>query len=118
MGQYKTKLQTWRQNKKQKQQMMKLVASVAALALVVSVEGYNEDSGLDKWSPSYFNYRYFPQQTYKRRGEAAQALDISSSQGYNPSWFVGSQGTLYRKRFPSRESWSLPSSTGRSSCAA
>ena len=48
-------------------QTMKLIVEVTALLVVVGVEGYREDNGVNKWSPSYFNYRYFPQpQPYKR----------------------------------------------------
>jgi len=77
-------------------------------------EGYNDDIPLQKWSPEYFQYRFFPTpNNFKRRmpsyiQEYAPGLSFSS---YRPSWRVGAMGTMY-KRGPTRGLQSLERCVG------
>jgi len=85
---------------------MYLQSVVVVLVVVcggVPALGYRDDSPMQKWSPEYFQYRFFPAQTtYKRRmpnyvQEYAPGLSYSS---YRPSWRVGAMGTMYKRTQP------------------
>merc|ERR1712228_512366 len=99
-----------------------LLWGMCCLVLMGSVRGFNDDRPMSKWSPSYFNYRYFPGSTKQNLGPRdveRQVSSYSTPLGYNPSWFVSSLGTTYKRR-PAREDWSSPMSRGivRGSCVS
>ena len=67
----------------------------------VPANGYNDNLPVQKWSPDYFSYRFFPQQktTYKRRMPSyvqsfTPDVELGSSR---PSWHVGDMGTMYKR---------------------
>ena len=72
---------------------------------IYCAHGYRDDLPMQKWSPDYFSYRFFPEdiQTYKRRMPSSVPTyyssylpnaDRGSSQ---PSWHVGDMGTMYKR---------------------
>merc|ERR1711874_581583 len=85
-----------------------ILNNLNALGLLIfflfsSSQGYNDDIPLTKWSPEYFQYRFFPTpNNFKRRMPSyiqeywgGPSLSYTSSR---PSWRVGSMGTMYKRQ--------------------
>merc|ERR1711936_1335590 len=80
-----------------------LLGGLLIAILFSSSEGYRDDVPLQKWSPDYFQYRFFPTpNNFKRRMPSyiqeywgGPGLSYTSSR---PSWRVGSMGTMYKRQ--------------------
>ena len=84
--------------------MWSLVTSILSVTILLSyqpVTGYNDDLPSQKWSPDYFNYRFFPQTrtNYKRRMPSyVQSFSPDMKVGrVRNSWMVGDMGTMYKR---------------------
>ena len=48
--------------------LQSVVVVVVLVCAAIPAQGYRDDSPMQKWSPEYFQYRFFPAQTtFKRR---------------------------------------------------
>eukprot|EP00092_Neocalanus_flemingeri_P033827 GFUD01036785.1.p1 GENE.GFUD01036785.1~~GFUD01036785.1.p1 ORF type:complete len:168 (+),score=27.14 GFUD01036785.1:87-590(+) len=78
--------------------------------------GYNDDIPLNKWSPDYFSYRFFPQQNDFKRRMPSYTQSFTPNLGYGssrPSWHVGAMGTMYKRESPQPPSYQAKDVDGR-----
>ena len=86
------------------------VLLISTLLTYQPVAGYNDDLPLQKWSPQYFSYRFFPETrtNYKRRMPSSYIQSYSPDMKVGkvrPSWMVGDLGTMYKRvRYDDRTS--------------
>ena len=81
-----------------------IFGSILSLLVIfhsVPSNGYDDDLPIQKWSPDYFSYRFFPQQksNYKRRVQPSyiQSFTPNVYGSSRPSWHVGAMGTMYKR---------------------
>ena len=78
------------------------VILLLTLVIYQPAQGYNDDLPLQKWSPQYFSYRFFPEPrtNYKRRMPSSYMHSFSPDMQVGkvrPSWMVGDLGTMYKR---------------------
>ena len=81
-----------------------VVISILLVTILLTyqpVTGYNDDLPIQKWSPDYFSYRFFPEprMNYKRRMPShVQSFSPDMKVGrVRSSWMVGDMGTMYKR---------------------
>ena len=81
-----------------------VVISISLVTILLTYQpatGYNDDLPIQKWSPDYFSYRFFPEprMNYKRRMPSyMQSFSPDMKVGrVRSSWMVGDMGTMYKR---------------------
>ena len=78
-----------------------LSAVFVLLLYCVPTKGYNDEIPIQKWSPDYLSYRFFPEPIFSAKRKMpshvqpfTQSIKVGN---YRPTWRVGAMGTMYKR---------------------